>query len=258
MDNLFIVVVILIYVLWLIYFVYRLKHLEICDEHIKDEVDILIEKKYIEAVAFKKAKNHVVALQRNLRNQIYCIVKLAKVKDNRLWECLDFLKDTVDLSDMTFYVGNAAVNMLLREKVRECYYKNIALDVVADVTDITINSEHLFFIFSDVIDMAISYIENNRKDKENRCKIIIRASKKSLKVSDFFVLQIAYNILNNNIEDLNMDRYINKHHQNMMQLLLLYNGTIIGKQKENKIVKTITIPLYEFNDSKNKYIIGSL
>ncbi len=251
MNNWFVIVVILIYVLWLLYFISKLKKIDIKDEHLKDEVDILVDAKYTEALAFKKSKNYLMALQKNIGNQIYNIVDLAKNKDGILWTCLDCLKDTVDLSDMTFYVGNDMVNMLLREKVRRCYYKNITLDVVADITDVNIDSKHMVLIFSNIIDMAIKHIENNRANKANKCKIIVRASKSLCKTSNFFVLQIAYNMFNNSLEDLNFHKYINKHYQNMMYLIEFYDGTIISKQKGNKIVKTVTIPLCGLNCEQN-------
>lgn len=250
MNKYFIIISICFYLNWIFILAYKIKHLNNKYENIDKILNNLIEKTYIEAVSFEKSKNFTKALQKNLKQQIDCFITLYQKKDvesNSLkTEVLNCLKDTVDISDMTFYVGNDVMNMLLRKKVRECYYKNIVLDVVADLRDVAINSSHLFLIFSDMIDWAIRYTDE-AKERSQKAKILIRASRANSDNCHFFVMQIAYDIINNK-EDININQYITEYHKNVLDLLIdYYNGTLISNIKSNRIIKTITIQIPNSN-----------
>ncbi|MBP0979089.1 MAG: hypothetical protein J6C55_00360 [Oscillospiraceae bacterium] len=252
MDIYFISTVIFIYFSWIFIFVYKTKYLNNKYKNLDKELNNLIEQTHIEAVSFEKSKNFIKALQKNLRHQIDCFLILNNNKDydeNLKTEILNCLKDTVDISDMTFYVGDDIVNMLLRKKVRECYYKNITLDVVADLRGSKIKSSHLFLIFSDLIDLAIKYIEG-AKNRNQKAKILIRASRDNfgnLENSNFFVMQVAYDVINNK-RDIDINQYISENHKNMLDLLIgYYNGILVSGVKQDRIVRTITVPIKKFN-----------
>ena len=242
MENYFTFILMIIYFTWLIITFLKIKTMNNQYENIDKDLEILVDKVYTNTVAFNKCKNFTTALQLNLKYQINSLKKLPANKKFSVTEYLDCIKDIVDTNDMTFYVGNNTINMLLRKKVRECIYRDIMLDVVADLSDINIDETHLFLIFSNLVDLSIEYLKQGEENK--KYKILIREAKKKLKNNDFLIIQIAYNIIEN-IKDID----INEYHKDMVDLIsTYYNGTIISEEKNGRIVKTVMIPLLIHNN----------
>ena len=242
----FFVLLLFVYLSWVVTFVVKLKkssrhHSDIV-KYEREEIEEVIERVYERAISFEKCKNFTKALQKNLKHQIDSFITATTIDYGLAIDCLNSLKDTVDINDMTFCVGNDLINSLLREKMRICYQKSIVFDVVADLTEVDIQEEHLFFVFSNLLDLVIKDIDKieNSKEKKRRNKIAIRASRSNLKNDSFFVLQIAYNINSNIYSDINN----NKKAYDMLNLFLDYhNGAMVSQNKNYKHIKTIAIPL---------------
>ncbi len=259
---LFLTLILLICSSWIIIFIVNLNRLNQQRGYVgkgtKEEIQAMIHKVYVQALAFEQSKSFIKALQKNLKHQIDSFMTAFNLNHKLAIDCLDCMKDTVDVNDMTFYVGDEIVDSLLREKLRICYLKGIVLDVIADLDEIEINKEHLFFIFSNLIDLVIEDVEKMKNlenaqgvdnflkpqffkksvgSKKQKNKVSIRASKRA----NFFVLQLAYNLGNAQFSSVVNS---NEHIYSMLNLLLnCYNGVMIDQNKNYKHIKTIVIPL---------------